>query len=48
MCFSFQESWVPRHTCARKDKIGKPHYSQVYSDSDSDDKDEKHEQEHQT
>jgi hypothetical protein len=45
LCFSCQESWVLGHKCARKDKTDKAHYIEVYSDSDSDDKEEKQGQE---
>jgi hypothetical protein len=50
LCFSCQESWVPGHKCVGKDKTGKAHYIEVYSDSDSDDEEEQQEQEqgHQT
>jgi len=46
LCFSCQESWVPGHKCAGKDKIGKTHYIEFYSDSDNDDEEEQQEQEH--
>ena len=45
LCFSCQESWVPGHRCAGKDKTDKAHYIEVYSDNDSDDKEEKQGQE---
>jgi len=40
LCFSCQEPWVPGHKCAGKDKTGKAHYNEVYSDNDSDDEEE--------
>jgi hypothetical protein len=40
LCFSCQESWVPGHKCAGKDKTDKAHYIEVYLDSDSDDEEE--------
>jgi hypothetical protein len=46
MCFSFQESWVLGYKCVEKDKTDKAHYIEVYSDNDSDDKEEQKEQEH--
>jgi hypothetical protein len=40
LCFSCQEPWVPRHRCSGKDKAGKAHYIEVYSDSDNDEEEE--------
>ena len=34
LCFSCQKPWAPRHRCARKDRIDKAHYIEVYSESD--------------
>jgi hypothetical protein len=36
LCFSYQEPWEPGHRCVRKDIMGKAHYIEVYSGSDSD------------
>jgi hypothetical protein len=36
LCFSCQEPWEPGHKCVGKDRMGKAHYIEVYSDSDSD------------
>jgi hypothetical protein len=40
LCFSCQEPWVLGHRCSGKDKVGKAHYIEVYSDSDNDEEDE--------
>jgi hypothetical protein len=34
--FSSQETWAPGHRCIGKDRMGKAHYIEVYSNSDSD------------
>jgi hypothetical protein len=39
-CFRCQEPWAPRHRCTGKDRVGKAHYIEVYSDSDSDEDEE--------
>ena len=45
LCFSCQEPWALGHRCVRKDRMGKAHYIEVYSDNDSDE-DEEVEQAH--
>jgi hypothetical protein len=40
LCFSCQEPWAPGHRCTGKDRMGKAHYIEVYSDSDSDEDEE--------
>jgi hypothetical protein len=38
--FSCQEPWVPGNRCIGKEKMGKAHYIEVYSDNDSDEDEE--------
>jgi hypothetical protein len=45
LCFNCQEPWAPGHRCVEKDRMGKAHYIEVYSDSDRDE-DEEVEQAH--
>jgi hypothetical protein len=38
--FQLSEPWAPGHRCTGKDRMGKAHYIEVYSDSDSDEDEE--------
>jgi hypothetical protein len=40
LCFSYYDPWAPRHKCDGKNIMGKAHYIEVYSDSESDEDEE--------
>jgi hypothetical protein len=40
LCFNCQEPWALGHSCTGKDRMGKSHYIEVFSDSECDEDEE--------